>query len=66
MKTTPPLSLTIEAPSKPPIHLMLRGRMASAVRAYATAAGVTPGEAARRLIVEGYKIVTGRDLGGRK
>ena len=65
MPTTPPLKLTIAAPSKPPIHVILRGRMASAVRGFALAEKITPGEATRRLIAAGYQLTTGRPFGSK-
>ena len=65
MKTTP-LTFTLTAPSKPPIRVTLRGKVAAAVRAVAAAEDIPVGDAVRRLLFEGYKIVTGHDLGGRK
>lgn len=65
MKTTP-LTVTVTAPSKPPIRITLRGKLAAAVRTVAGAEGIPVADAVRRLLVEGYRIVAGHDLGGRK
>jgi len=63
---TETLTAEITAPGKAPIRVTLRGKIAAAVRGLAAAEGIPLGDAVRKLLYEGYRIVTGHDLGGRK